>query len=83
MIKDRIITLNNNHEFYILEEMEYNQKKYVLAAECDTKTDTIEQENLTVMEIKLIGDNIAADNIVDDNLAGFISAKLLEKLKNV
>ena len=82
MVKDKIIQTDNNHSYYILEELDYNDKKYVLAAEYDEEQDDAKEEDeLHVMEIRIEDDSLVTKNIHDDNIARIVTEKLIEKVR--
>lgn len=82
MIRDKLIELTNGINYYILEEITYNNKKYVLAAECDIEKETVNEENYLVMEIKLENNDLVTADIEDDNEAAIITKMLLEKVRS-
>lgn len=79
MIKDRIIELENGTNYYILDDITYMQKKYVLAAECDLKNDSVNEDKYIVMEIKINNNDLFIVNIEDDNIASIVTKLLIEK----
>jgi len=82
MIKDKIIELIGGINYYILEELSYNNKKYILAVECDLEKDEFNNEKYLVMEIKLKNNNLITSTIEDNNLAKTVTNMLLEKINN-
>lgn len=50
-MKDKIYTLANNYSYYVLEELDYEGKKYILTVECDPKRDSIKEDELNVFEV--------------------------------
>ena len=50
-MKDKIYTLANKCSYYVLEDLDYEGKKYVLAVECDPNIDTINEDELNVFEV--------------------------------
>ena len=81
MVKDKVIEMENGHNYYILEEVEYNNKKYVLSLECDLENDKIDEENYYVMEFSIINDDIVIKNIEDDEVAKIVASMLFDKIK--
>lgn len=81
MIKDRIIELENGTNYYILDDIAYMQKKYVLAAECDLENDSVNEDKYIVMELKINNNELFIVNIEDDNLANIVTKLLIEKVK--
>ena len=80
MIKDRIIELENGSNYYILDDITYMQKKYVLAAECDLENDSVNEDKYIVMEIKINNNDLFIVNIEDDNIARIDTKLLIFKL---
>ena len=56
MVKDKIIELENGINYYVIEEIDHNDKKYVLAAMCDLEKEEVNEEDYIVMEIKIEDD---------------------------
>ena len=82
MIRDKLIELTNGINYYILEELTYNNKKYVLAAECDLEKETVNDDKYLVMEIKLENNDLVTADIEDDNEATIITKMLLDKARS-
>lgn len=81
MIRDKIIELESGINYYILEEITYNNKKYALAVECDLEKEEINEDKYIVMELKLENNNLITADIEDDKEAAIISKMLLEKAR--
>lgn len=81
MIKDKIVELENGTNYYILEDITYNNKKYVLCAMCDLKNDILESEDYVVMELEIKNSELFINNIEDDNIALEVSKLLIEKVR--
>lgn len=81
MVKDRIIELDNGINYYILEEISYNNKKYILAALCNLGEETVDADKYLVLEIKIEDNNLITADIEDDNLANKVIELLVEKVK--
>lgn len=79
MLKGKIIELDVGVSYAIIEEIEYQNRLFILAAICDIKKGTIDEENLIIKEIKYIDGNITTKNIEDDEFAKIIMKKLLDK----
>ena len=82
MIRDKIIELENGVNYYILEELTYNNKKYALAVECDLEKEEMNDDKYIVMEIKLDNNNLTTAYIEDDKEAAIISKMLLDKARS-
>ena len=50
-MKDRIIKLDNETTYYVLEKIKLNEKIYVLLEQYDMQKDIIDIENLIVKEL--------------------------------
>ncbi len=80
-MKDSVIQLKTGVQYYILEELEYKSKKYAYALQCNLETDTIDEENHIIMEIRMENDNMIVDEIQDDNLAIEIAKEFQKKFQ--
>ena len=81
MVKDKIIELENGINYYVIEEVDYNDKKYILAAMCDLEKEEVQEEDYIVMEIKIEDDALVTKNIHDDNIARIVTEKLIKKVR--
>lgn len=81
MIKDKIIELENGYSYYILNDITYNQKKYVLATLCNMEKDEIDEENYIILELNVNNNDLYLTHINDDNIANIVTKLLLEKTK--
>lgn len=81
MIKDKIIELNNGINYYILDEISYNNKKYILAAECELEKDELKEDNYIIAEIKVEGTDLVTADIEDEELSQTITKMLIEKVR--
>lgn len=81
MIKDRIIELENGTNYYVLDDIAYNESKFILASECNLEKDTIDKDKYIVLEIKINNNQLYISNIEDDNLAATITTLLLKKVR--
>ena len=82
MLKDRIIELDGNKSYYVYEEVDYNNKKYILTSECDVTKDLINDEEYLVMEVVLEDSDLHIKQLKDDNLAKIITTLLLSKMRD-
>ena len=81
MIKDKIIQMENGLNYYVLEEVEYNNKKYVISVECDLDKDDIKEDDYLIMEVALSGNDIVIKNVNSEKVAKIVSSILLEKIQ--
>lgn len=81
MVKDRILDLKNGVSYYILEEVIYGDKKYVMACVCDTKSNYVNEDDYIVMEIAINNDDLVLENIKDLEVAKVVTKLLIEKVR--
>lgn len=82
MVKDTVITMENGQSYYIIEEVEYEGKKYILSVECNLDLDTINENDYLVMELQLIDNDLVIKNVNDIEIAKIVSNMLLSKVAN-
>ena len=82
MFKDKIVSLDNGVEYYIINELIRNNRVFVLGAQVDTKNDTIDKDNLLIKEV--VVENGSAKYITIDNPIELesISKELILKAHN-
>jgi hypothetical protein len=81
MVKDKVIQMENGENYYILEEVEYNNRKYAFCLQCDLNEDKLNEDDYFVVEICLDDENISIKNIENDELAKTVSTLLLQKIQ--
>ncbi len=82
MLKNKIVTLNDQKEYYVLEELDDNNKKYLFLSMYHSDDESINEDQFLVVELKLENDHLTFHNIEEQNEAERISAMFLEKMKN-
>lgn len=82
MIKDKIIEMDNGKNYYILEEVSYNGKKYLLSAECYLEKDEINEEDYIVMEMVVENEELKINQIKDNELSNIVTNMLINKVRN-
>ena len=80
-MKDRIVELDNGTQYYIVEELNDNGKKYVLLSQCDLKKDYISVEELEVKEAVMTDDGINIQNIRNENMLEELTVRLIAKYR--
>ncbi len=80
-MKDKIITLKSGIDFYIIEEVDYKDKKYILGSKCDLIQDKISEEELNLFEININNDDLVVNN-VEDETAQIVTSMIMEKISN-
>lgn len=81
-MKDKIFKLRNGKDYYILEEILHNSKKYALAVECNLDKDEINEDELVVMEVKIVDCKLIVDEIYDDSVAEEVVMIFKNKIQN-
>lgn len=81
-MKDKIIDLDSGASYVILDEIMYNNKKYALAAGYDKEKHDFIENNLFIVEIKLVNDDIIVNEVDDEELATKLGDLLAEKIGN-
>lgn len=82
MIKDRIVELENGINYYIIEDITYQDKKYVLCSMCDLKNDKVINDDYIVMELNINNSELFMNNIEDDTIATEVTKLLIQKVRN-
>lgn len=80
-MKDRIVELDNGTQYYIVEELNDNGKKYVLLSQCDLKKDYISVDELEVKEAVMTDDGINIQNIRNENMLEELTVRLIAKYR--
>ena len=81
MIKDKIIQMDDNRNYYVLEDTEYKGKKYILALECNLDNDIINEDDYFVMELDVNGENLYIKHVEDDEIAKMVIELLLDEVR--
>lgn len=80
-MKDKVISLNSGEEYYILEELSYNSKKYALGLKCDLEHDIANEDELELFEISMNDGNLVILDVTDEELAAKVTNRILEKIR--
>ena len=80
MLIDKVIELDNGINYYIIEEMDVKDRKFVLCKMEKKKKDTVNSEDLIVKELISINDGVTTADIPDLKEAEAITKLLLEKV---
>ena len=78
MLKDKVIELDNKAGYYIFEEINYLNRKFVLASSCNLDKDEISDE-FVIKEIIVEGDNIITKDVEDEAEFEAVSILLLDQ----
>ena len=80
-MKDKVISLNSGEEYYILEELGYNGKKYALGLKCDLEHDTANEDELELFEISMNDGELVVLDVTNEELATEVTNRILEKIR--
>ena len=79
---DKIIKLTDNTTIYILDEIDYKNKKFIYGVECDSETELL-KENYFVLEVKVKNDILTLDNINDVEIESVVNNIFLSRVKEL
>ena len=79
-MKDKVITVNPMGDFYVMEEIDYQDKKYVLCHTLEEEPKSETEVELALFEVKIKDDDLIIDN-VDDDTAKIVTALIMEKIQ--
>ena len=81
-MRDKIIKISNNEEFYIIEELNHLDRKYCLCIKYNDNQNSIEELPFIILEVKLKDDKLIASDLKDESLHEKITSLFLEKLES-
>ena len=82
MVKDKVIQMDNGKSYYVLEEIEYQGKKYILTLECDLEKDKVNEDDYFAMELAIETGELNIKKIDDNDIAKVVVGMLLSKMQN-
>lgn len=82
MVKDKVIQMDNGKSYYVLEEIEYQGKKYILTLECDLEKDMVNEDDYFAMELTIENGELNIKKIDDNDIAKVVVGMLLSKMQN-
>ena len=81
-MKDKLIKLENENCLCILDELIYNEKKYVLTAGCDIEKEAV-LNKYKIYEISIDNDSLTLNTINDKDTLSYVTNLFLENIKNI
>lgn len=81
-MKDKVLRLKDNSTYYILDELAYNDSKYIFVVECDSKADTC-KDIYSILEMTINENKLVVKNVNDFNILQYISNIFLSRLKDL
>lgn len=82
-MENRIITINNTDEYFVLKEKTIDGKKYVFCSKYNETDESISENDFVVLEVTLNGDNLQLLDIEDNTIAERVTRMFLEEMKNM
>ena len=81
-MKDKIIEIQDGDKYYILESVTYGGKLYALGALCDPEEDTMNDEELYLMEIYTNDEETFAFEVLDETIAEEVITEFQKKMQS-
>lgn len=79
-MKDKVIEIGNKDNIYVIEELDYQNKKYILGAKCDLEKDEVEKDELVLMEVSFKDGELVVKD-VDDEIAVTVTELIQQKMR--
>ena len=80
-MKDKVITVNPMGDFYIMDEVDYQDKKYILCHSLEEESKDERDVELSLFEVT-IKDNDLTLNNVEDEIAQIVTNMIMQKISN-
>ena len=81
-MKDKLLELATGENYYVLEEINYNNDKYVIGTIVDINNNKIQENELIIFKVVIKDDKLSLDDILDEKTARIISSLFLKKMNN-
>ena len=82
MLKDKVVQDENGIQYYVLEELVHNNKKYIMALECDLDNDLVNKDDYVILEVVVNNDDLVLKNIDNDELIKVLVGLFFNKISN-
>ncbi|MEE3343452.1 MAG: DUF1292 domain-containing protein [Bacilli bacterium] len=79
-MKGKVVTVNPLGDFYVMEEMDYQNKKYVLCNNLEEDQSNKKEIELSLFEVLIKDDELTLGN-VEDETAKIVTALIMEKMQ--
>ncbi len=79
-MKDKVIEIGNQDNIYVIEELDYQNKKYILGAKCDLEKDEVQKDELVLMEVSFKDGELVVKD-VDDEMAVTVTELIQQKMR--
>lgn len=80
-MKDRIIKLDDDKTYYVLEKITLDNKIYIMMTEYNMKDDVLDTENFIIKEVEKQDDKLALKEIENHKLGSKVAMELLKKYR--
>lgn len=80
-MKDKVLKLNDSTKIYVIDELNYKDKKYIFGFEV-TKDDDLIEDKPYILEVYISDDNLTLNEIEDFEVASVVQNIFLSKLSN-
>ena len=82
MIKDKVFQIEDGTSFYIIDDINYQNRKYALTLQCDLDKDEVNEDEYLVMEVTMDNGGLQLKGIYDDELAAIVTKMLIDKVRS-
>ena len=79
-MKGKVITVNPLGDFYVMEELDYKNKKYVLCHSLEKEQKNKTEVELALFEVLIKDDELVIEN-VNDEIAKTVTSLIMEKIQ--
>ena len=79
-MKGKVITVNPLGDFYIMEELDYQNKKYVLCNSLENDQSNKKEIELSLFEVLIKDDELTLGNVEDD-VAKIVTELIMGKIQ--
>lgn len=80
-MKDRIIKLDDDKTYYVLEKITLDNKMYIMMTEYNMQDDILDTENFIIKEVEKQDDKLALKEIENQELGSKVAMELLKKYR--
>lgn len=81
-MKEKLINLENGQSVCVLDELNYNEKKYILTVECNTVTNEI-LNRYKIYELALTDNSLTLNTINNKDVLSSVTKMFLDNIKNI
>ena len=81
-MKDKLISLENGQAVCVIDELNYDSKKYILTVECDKEKEEI-INRYKIYEVLVDNANISLNTVIAKNILDAVTQIFLENIKNI